>query len=319
MKRGKHASHSVFDWYAGREDEKQILTETLQACGLRTQVSEVMQPAGPPPAKVVEGRRLILDQEQLRRMFRVTIYDVQPSTVAHVDAQLSGCRRLLGLLGCRACGCVPREQTRSAQLPSPARRWFDCADSAALRVAMGKARRVAQGYTKRVFSIRLGGKTYALKTSSLELPGASNKTFLTMAAGGRSHRGMKHMTASQWRARAIDADLALTTCFDGCGAPRVHGYCPSTRATGGDEAGEAWLLQEHAECTIDRLAGCSMPRPSPKQLARAFLSTVRIFLCVRRYSDLHLVDVSSKQFLVTSEWEARLHATARSHRGYGIP
>ena len=44
-----------------------------------------------------------------------------------------------------------------------------------------------------------------------------------------------------------------------------------TAAMGGDPAGEAWLLEERAECTIDRLSGCPLPRPTRKQLAAVSL------------------------------------------------
>ena len=80
----------------------------------------------------------------------------------------------------------------------------------------------------------------------------------------------------------------------------MYGYCE--RGAGG----ESWILEEHAECTIDGLRSCSLPRPSEAQLASAFLSTVRIFSCLRRYSTRYLKDFSRKQFMLNAEWQVLL-------------
>ena len=295
VRHGKHADHAVFTWYDGREEENLILAETMSACGLRANVVEVKSPK----ATVIKGRRLILDQEQLRRMFRVTIYDVQPSSVKHVSSQLS-CARALGMLGCRACGCVPREKRMELPSPPAPRRWYGCSQKATIQAAMAHARRVAQGFTKRVFSIKLDGVRLALKSSSLQLPGNSKKVFLSAVDGGESHADLVHEKALGFRSGTIFNQRVSASCFDGCGVPRVYGYCE--RGAGG----ESWILEEHAECTIDGLGSCSLPRPSETQLASAFLSTVRIFSCLRRYSTHHLKDFSRKQFMLTAEWQVLL-------------
>jgi hypothetical protein len=97
---GADKDHPVWVWYDKRNDEQEVLEQTLASCGVQAVVKEVkFQATGFQHA--ANRALLVLKQEEQRRMFRVDLQE-QASAVG-ASQELLTCAGVLGPIGCRQC------------------------------------------------------------------------------------------------------------------------------------------------------------------------------------------------------------------------
>ena len=118
VREGRDKYHPVWTWYAKREDEKLILVETLQSCGLRAHVHEVLSSStiSHTSAGNAHIRRLhVLQNEEERRMFRVKLLDTDPTPLTMMKKKLT-CEAVLGAIGCAACKDTLTQSSNKTQV-----------------------------------------------------------------------------------------------------------------------------------------------------------------------------------------------------------